>query len=51
MREIARQSPELSKVISNAGGEQALVDYITETKGPARFPGISTLGFIAGFDE
>lgn len=28
-----------------------MVDYITETKGPARFPGISTLGFIAGFDE
>ena len=51
MREIARQSPELSKIISNAGGEQSLVEYITDTKGPARFPGISTLGFIAGFDE
>jgi HEAT repeat protein len=41
----------LAKIISTSGGEQALVDYISETKGAARFPGISTLGFIAGFDE
>ena len=27
------------------------MDYITDTKGSARYPGIATLGFIAGFDE
>lgn len=51
IREIAKQSPELAKLISNAGGEAALVDYISETKGNARLPGIMTLGYIAAFDE
>jgi len=51
IREIAKQSPELAKLISNAGGEAALVDYIGETKGNARLPGIMTLGYIAAFDE
>jgi hypothetical protein len=41
----------LAKLISNAGGEAALVDYISETKGNARLPGIMTLGYIAAFDE
>jgi len=38
-------------LISNAGGEAALVDYIGDTKGNARLPGIMTLGYIAAFDE
>ena len=33
------------------GGAVAIVDYITETKGNARLPGIITLGYISAFDE
>jgi len=45
IREIAKHSPELAKLICNAGGAAALVDYITESKGNARLPGIMTLGY------
>jgi len=51
IREIAKHSPELAKLICNAGGVAALVDYITESKGNIRLPGIMTLGFIAAYDE
>ena len=51
VREIAKQSPELAKLISNAGGKKALVEYIKETKGNARLPGIMTLGYISAYDE
>lgn len=51
IREIAKHSPELAKLICNAGGAAALVEYITESKGNARLPGIMTLGFIAAYDE
>lgn len=51
IREIARQSPELAKVIANHNGVKHLVEYISEVKGSAALPGIAALGFIAGFDE
>jgi len=51
IREIAKHSPELAKLICNAGGSAALVDYITESKGHGRLPGIMTLGYIAAYDE
>jgi len=51
IREIAKHSPELAKLICNTGGAAALVDYITESKGNARLPGIMTLGYIAAYDE
>ena len=35
----------------NAGGHGALIDYISNTKGDARLPGIMCLGFIAAFSE
>jgi len=38
-------------LISNAGGESALVEYIAENKGLLRKPGIVSLGNIAYFDE
>lgn len=38
-------------MICNAGGAVAIVDYINETKGSARLPGIITLGYISAFDE
>ena len=40
-----------NKLICNAGGVVAIVDYITEVKGNARLPGIITLGYISAFDE
>lgn len=38
-------------MICEAGGEAALVDFISTTKGVVRLPGIMTLGYIASFDE
>lgn len=51
IREIAKQSQDLAKLICNAGGAVAIVDYINEAKGSARLPGIITLGYISAFDE
>ena len=41
----------MAKLICNAGGAVAIVDFITEAKGNARLPGIITLGYISAFDE
>ncbi|CAL1137857.1 unnamed protein product [Cladocopium goreaui] len=63
IREIARpaalgalgvshgHTPDLAKLIVNAGGVAAMVDYITEARGNNRLPGIMTLGYIAAFSE
>lgn len=51
IREIAKHTPELAKMIVHAGGATTIIDYISESKGNARLPGIMTLGFIAAFDE
>lgn len=50
IREIARQSADLAKIIAS-GGAQTIVEYISDCKGPSRLPGIMTLGFIGAFDE
>jgi hypothetical protein len=51
VREVAKHTPELAQLIVNAGGVGALVDYVASTRGPARLPGIMTLGYIAAFSE
>ena len=51
IREISRQSRELSLLISHSGGEAAIVDFISSTKGQVRLPGILTLGYMAKYDE
>eukprot|EP01029_Cantina_marsupialis_P028870 TRINITY_DN778111_c0_g1_i1.p1 TRINITY_DN778111_c0_g1~~TRINITY_DN778111_c0_g1_i1.p1 ORF type:complete len:501 (-),score=162.67 TRINITY_DN778111_c0_g1_i1:275-1777(-) len=51
IREIAKHTPELSKLIVNAGGAAALVDYVAESQGNVRLPGIMALGYISGFSE
>ena len=38
-------------MIVNSGGVAAVVDYVNESKGNARLPGIMTLGYIAAFSE
>merc|ERR1712167_493879 len=40
-----------AKLIVNAGGVAAMVDYITEARGNNRLPGIMTLGYISAFDD
>lgn len=51
IREIAKHSSELANKICENGGNAALVEYISDSKGSARLPGIMTLGYIASFDE
>lgn len=51
IREIAKHSSDLANTICNAGGSAALVEYITDSRGNSRLPGIMTLGYIAAFDE
>ena len=51
IREIAKHTPELARLIVNAGGVTAMVDYVNETRGNARLPGIMTLGYISAFSE
>merc|ERR1712151_1349030 len=51
IREIARHTPDLAKLIVNAGGVAAMVDYIADARGNNRLPGIMTLGYIAAFSE
>lgn len=51
IREIAKQSSDLANLICNAGGGTAFVEYISDSKGNARLPGIMCLGYIAAFDE
>ena len=35
----------------NAGGVAAIVDYVGETKGSVRLPGIMMLGYVAAHSE
>jgi len=51
IREVVKHTPELAKLVVHSGGAQSIVDYICETKGNARLPGIMTLGYIAAFDD
>ena len=51
IREIAKQTSELAKLIVHSGGAAAIVDFISESKGNERLPGIMTLGYISAFDE
>ncbi|TPX58518.1 hypothetical protein PhCBS80983_g03080 [Powellomyces hirtus] len=41
----------LAQLIVNSGGIAAVVDYVNETRGNARLPGVMTLGYVAAFSE
>ena len=41
----------MAQLIVNSGGVAAVVDYVNESRGNARLPGIMTLGYIAAFSE
>ncbi|KAK9808858.1 hypothetical protein WJX72_005235 [[Myrmecia] bisecta] len=51
IREISKHTPELAQLIVGNGGVGALVDYISESQGNSRLPGIMALGYIAAFSE
>mmetsp|Transcript_17957 Transcript_17957/g.56306 ORF Transcript_17957/g.56306 Transcript_17957/m.56306 type:complete len:224 (-) Transcript_17957:953-1624(-) len=51
VREVAKHSPELAKLIVNSGGAAALIDYVSESQGGAKLPGIMAIGYIAAFSE
>jgi hypothetical protein len=51
VREVAKHSMELSQLVVGNGGVGTLVDYISESTGGARLPGIMALGYIAAFSE
>jgi len=42
---------QLAQLIVNAGGVAAIVDYVGESKGNVRLPGVMTLGYIAAHSE
>ena len=42
---------QLSQLIVNAGGIAAIVDYVGESKGNVRLPGVMTLGYISAHSE
>jgi hypothetical protein len=51
VREVVKHTPELAQLVVGAGGVAALVDYIGDSKGNNRLPGIMALGYIAAFSE
>ena len=51
IREISKHTMELCQLILNAGGVAALIDYLGNTRGNVRLPGIMALGYIAAHSE
>ncbi|XP_054893469.1 sperm-associated antigen 6-like [Poeciliopsis prolifica] len=51
MREVAKQTPEMSLLIVNYGGLSMMIDYLGDTRGPLRLPGIMMLGYVAAHNE
>ena len=51
IREVAKHTPELAQLIVNAGGVAAVIDYIGESSGNVRLPGIMMLGYVAAHSE
>ena len=50
-REVSKHTPELAQLLVNAGGVSAIIDYLGESSGTIRLPGIMTLGYVAAHSE
>ncbi|KAL3320306.1 Sperm-associated antigen 6 [Cichlidogyrus casuarinus] len=50
-REICKHNPQLSQLIVNSGGVSALVDYVANSQGNVRLPGVMAFGYIAAQSE
>ncbi|KAJ4925443.1 hypothetical protein JOQ06_018174 [Pogonophryne albipinna] len=51
MREVVKHTPELSQVIVNCGGMATVIDFLGESSGNLRLPGIMMLGYVAAHSE
>eukprot|EP00877_Chromochloris_zofingiensis_P010277 jgi/Chrzof1/5502/Cz16g05190.t1 len=51
VREVAKHTPELAQLVVANGGVGALMEYISNSTGNNRLPGIMALGYIAAFSE
>jgi hypothetical protein len=51
IREVCKHSPELATMVVNCGGSAAIVDFITNSRGTSRMPGIMAIGYIGTFTE
>ncbi|TRZ00293.1 hypothetical protein DNTS_009902 [Danionella cerebrum] len=51
IREITKHTPELSQIIVNVGGVAAVIDYLGDSRGNVRLPGIMMLGYVAAHSE
>lgn len=51
VREIVKHTPELAQLVVGNGGVASLVDYVAESSGNNRLPGVMALGYIAAFSE
>ena len=49
--QVAKHSAEMAQLIVGSGGVGALVDFVAESQGNTRLPGIMALGYIAAFTE
>ncbi len=43
--------PQLSQIIVNVGGVAAVIDYLGDSRGNVRLPGIMMLGYVATHSE
>ena len=51
VREVCKHSPELATMVVNCGGAAAIVDFVSNSRGTSRMPGIMALGYIGTFTE
>ncbi|ORX77474.1 ARM repeat-containing protein [Anaeromyces robustus] len=49
--EISKHSADLAQIIVNAGGIASILDYIDNSTGNAKLPGIMTIGYISVFSD
>ena len=51
VREVVKHTPELAKLVVSAGGAAALVEFVGDSSGGIRLPGVMALGYLAAFSE
>jgi hypothetical protein len=47
VREVCKHSPELATMVVNCGGAAAIVDFVSNSRGTSRMPGIMALGYVS----
>lgn len=49
--QVVKHSAEMAQLVVGSGGVGALVDFVAESQGNTRLPGIMALGYISAFSE